>query len=152
MKPHHHSAMLTESTRTTGAIGSSVIIVIHTGPEEGRGESSAHERPPGARDGPTRNEMVKLSKEQKAELEALEKLSDDELDLSDIPERPIDWSTAKIGMHYKPDWQGITLTAGPERRGLVRGTRREHRESPQGHQPGSDGTHPEGKAPERKTS
>ena len=53
--------------------------------------------------------MVKLNDEQKAELEALEKLSDDELDLSDIPERPIDWSEAKIGMHYKPDWQDITL-------------------------------------------
>ena len=53
--------------------------------------------------------MVKLTEAQKAELEALEKLSDDELDLSDIPERPIDWSMAKIGMHYKPDWQDITL-------------------------------------------
>ena len=53
--------------------------------------------------------MVKLTDEQKAQLEALEKLSDDEIDLSDIPERPIDWATAKIGMHYKPDWQDITL-------------------------------------------
>ena len=53
--------------------------------------------------------MVKLTKAQKAELEALEKLSDDELDLSDIPERLIDWPTAKIGMHYKPDWQDVTL-------------------------------------------
>ena len=53
--------------------------------------------------------MVKLTEEQIAELEALEKLSDDEIDLSDIPEHPIDWSTAKIGMHYKPDWQNTTL-------------------------------------------
>ena len=53
--------------------------------------------------------MVKLTDEQKAELESLEKLSDDEIDFSDIPERPIDWSTAKIGMHYLPDWQNITL-------------------------------------------
>ena len=53
--------------------------------------------------------MVKLTDEQKAELEALEKLSDDEIDFSDIPERPIDWSTAKIGMHYQPDWRDITL-------------------------------------------
>ena len=53
--------------------------------------------------------MVKLTDEQKAQLEALEQLSDDEIDLSDIPERPIDWATAKIGMHYKPDWQDITL-------------------------------------------
>ena len=53
--------------------------------------------------------MVKLTDEQKAELEALEKLSDDEIDLSDIPEQPIDWSNAKVGMFYQPDWQDITF-------------------------------------------
>ena len=53
--------------------------------------------------------MVKLTEEQRAELQALEAMSDNEIDLSDIPERPIDWPTAKIGMHYKPDWQDITL-------------------------------------------
>ena len=53
--------------------------------------------------------MVKLTKEQKAELEALDKLSDDEIDLSDIPEQPIDWSKAKVGMFYQPDWQDVTL-------------------------------------------
>ena len=53
--------------------------------------------------------MVKLTDAQKAELEALEKLSDDEIDFSAIPERPIDWSKAKIGMNYKPDLQDITL-------------------------------------------
>ena len=53
--------------------------------------------------------MVKLTEEQKARLEALEKLPDDQIDFSDIPEKPIDWSKAKIGMFYKPDWQDITL-------------------------------------------
>ena len=53
--------------------------------------------------------MVKLTEEQRAELQALEAMSDDEIDLSDIPEREIDWSTAKIGMHYQPDWQDVTL-------------------------------------------
>ena len=53
--------------------------------------------------------MVKLTEKQRAELQALEAMSDDEIDLSDIPEREIDWSKAKIGMHYKPDWQDITL-------------------------------------------
>ncbi len=53
--------------------------------------------------------MVKLTDAQKAELEALEKLSEDEIDLSDIPEQPIDWSKAKRGMFYKPDWQDVTL-------------------------------------------
>ena len=53
--------------------------------------------------------MVKLTEEQKARLEALEKLSDDQLDFSDIPERPIDWSKAKVGMFYQPTWKQITL-------------------------------------------
>ena len=53
--------------------------------------------------------MVKLTDAQKAELEALEKLPDDEINFSDIPEQPIDWSKAKVGMFYKPDWQDITL-------------------------------------------
>ena len=53
--------------------------------------------------------MVKLTEKQRAELQALEAMSDDEIDLSDIPEREIDWSKAKIGMHYQPDWQDITL-------------------------------------------
>ena len=53
--------------------------------------------------------MVKLTEKQRAELQALEAMSDDEIDLSDIPEREIDWSKAKIGMHYKPEWQDITL-------------------------------------------
>ena len=53
--------------------------------------------------------MVKLTEEQRAELQALEAMSDDEIDLSDIPERPIDWSKAKRGMFYKPDWQDKTL-------------------------------------------
>ena len=54
--------------------------------------------------------MVKLTEEQKAELEALEAMPDDQIDYSDIPEMTeVDWSKAKIGMHYKPDWQDITL-------------------------------------------
>ena len=54
--------------------------------------------------------MVKLTDAQKAELEALEKLSDDEIDLSDIPEMTeAEWAKAKRGMFYQPDWQDITL-------------------------------------------
>ena len=34
--------------------------------------------------------MVKLTEKQRAELQALEAMSDDEIDLSDIPEREID--------------------------------------------------------------
>ena len=54
--------------------------------------------------------MVKLTDAQKAELEALEKLSDDDIDLSDIPEiTEEEWAKAKRGMFYKPDWQDVTL-------------------------------------------
>ena len=75
-------------------------------------------------------------------LEALEKLSDDEIDFSDIPEWPINWSTAKIGMHYKPDWQDNHPPVGPKRHRLVRGTRPEPGEDRRGHQPSPDGPHP----------
>ena len=53
--------------------------------------------------------MVKLTDKQRAELEALEAMPDDEIDLSDIPERPIDWSKAKIGVFYQPAWKEFTL-------------------------------------------
>ena len=54
--------------------------------------------------------MVKLTDEQRAELEALEAMPDDQIDFSDIPEMTdADWSKAKRGLFYKPDWQDITL-------------------------------------------
>ena len=40
--------------------------------------------------------MPKLTDQQRAELQALEEIPDDEIDLSDIPERDIDWSTYAI--------------------------------------------------------
>ena len=54
--------------------------------------------------------MVKLTEEQKAEFEALEAMPDDQIDYSDIPQMTeAEWSKAKRGMFYKPDWQNITL-------------------------------------------
>ncbi len=54
--------------------------------------------------------MVKLTDEQRAELEALEAMPDDQIDYSDIPEMTgAEWSKAKRGMFYKPYWQDITL-------------------------------------------
>ena len=53
--------------------------------------------------------MVKLTDGQKAMLEALGKLPDEEIDLSDIPERPIDWSKARIAPFYRPKWKDINL-------------------------------------------
>ena len=54
--------------------------------------------------------MVKLTEEQKADLEALEAMPDDRIDYSDIPEMTeAEWSKAKRGMCYQPDWKDITL-------------------------------------------
>lgn len=49
--------------------------------------------------------MVKLTDEQKAMLEALDKIPDEEIDFSDIPERPIDWSKARIAPFYRAKWK-----------------------------------------------
>ena len=52
--------------------------------------------------------MVKLTNEQKAMLEALDNMSDEEIDYSDIP--PItDWSGFRMGLFYRPKWKDITL-------------------------------------------
>ena len=55
--------------------------------------------------------MVKLTEEQRRELEALRNMPDDQIDFSDIPERPIDWSKARIAPFYRPIWKefGIRL-------------------------------------------
>ena len=52
--------------------------------------------------------MVKLTKEQKAMLEALDKIPDDEIDLSDIPEIT-DWSGVRMGLFYRPMWKDFSL-------------------------------------------
>ena len=54
--------------------------------------------------------MAKLTDQQRAELQALEEMSGDEIDLSDIPERDIDWSTARRGAMYQPVKQETNLT------------------------------------------
>ena len=67
--------------------------------------------------------MVKLTDAQKAELEALEKLSDDEIDLSDIPEQPIDWSKSQgrdvlrspTGRTSPSGWTGTSWTGSRNR-------------------------------------
>ena len=52
--------------------------------------------------------MVKLTEKQKRELEALRNMSDDEIDLSDIPEIT-DWSGFRMGLHYRPKWAEYSL-------------------------------------------
>ena len=51
---------------------------------------------------------VELSEEQKADLERLRNMPDDEIDTSDAPEI-LDWTNAKRGMFYRPVKQQITL-------------------------------------------
>ena len=52
---------------------------------------------------------MKLTEKQKAMLDALDKMPDDEIDYSDIPARPIDWSKARRGVFYRPVKREITL-------------------------------------------
>lgn len=49
-----------------------------------------------------------LLEKQKAEIEALAALPDDEIDTSDLPEI-LDWSGARRGLLYRPVKQQITL-------------------------------------------
>ncbi len=50
----------------------------------------------------------KLTKEQKADLAALEAVPDDRIDTSEIPELT-DWNEARRGLFYRPIKQQITL-------------------------------------------
>ena len=48
-----------------------------------------------------KKEGAELTGTQREEIEALEKLSDDQVDTSDIPE-VVDWSDARRGVFYRP--------------------------------------------------
>lgn len=51
-----------------------------------------------------------LTAEQKAELDALESLTDNDIDYTDIPELPDEfWKSAKRGVFYKPTKTSTTL-------------------------------------------
>ena len=52
--------------------------------------------------------MVKLTEEQKRQLEALDKIPDDEIDFSDIP-LITNWSGFRMGLHYRPKWAKFSL-------------------------------------------
>ena len=51
---------------------------------------------------------IKLTKKQKAEIEGLANLPDENIDTSDIPEI-LDWSGPRRGLLYRPVKQQITL-------------------------------------------
>ena len=57
----------------------------------------------------TKKKVVKLTEEQEKELEALRNMPDEEIDISDIPESPIDWSKARIAPFYRPKWKDISF-------------------------------------------
>ncbi len=52
--------------------------------------------------------MVKLTEQQKRDLETLRNMSDDEIDFSDIPEIT-DWSGFRMGLFYRPKWAEFSL-------------------------------------------
>ena len=49
-----------------------------------------------------------LTKSQRDELSALDRLSDDQIDTDDIPEA-LDWSNSKRGVFYRPVERQVTL-------------------------------------------
>ena len=53
---------------------------------------------------------MKLTEKQKAELQALAQMKDEDIDLSDIPERPVNRKTARRGVFYRPVKQQVTVT------------------------------------------
>ena len=55
-----------------------------------------------------KKEKSRLTDDQRAELDALERLPDDEIDTASIPEL-LDWSNAARGVFYRPMKQQITL-------------------------------------------
>ncbi|MYB84490.1 MAG: hypothetical protein F4X54_07135 [Chloroflexi bacterium] len=55
-----------------------------------------------------KKERAELTDEQRAEIEALERLPDDQIDTTDIPEL-LDWSDARRGVFYRPVKRQVTL-------------------------------------------
>lgn len=51
---------------------------------------------------------MKLTKKQAKELRALGRMKDEDIDLSDIPEK-LDWSNAVVGKFYRPMKKSLTI-------------------------------------------
>jgi uncharacterized protein (DUF4415 family) len=52
--------------------------------------------------------VQKVTRRQARELQALKRLKDEEIDLTDIPERA-DWSKAVVGKFYRPIKKSLTI-------------------------------------------
>ena len=50
-----------------------------------------------------------MTEQQKAELQALEEMGEEDIDLSDIPDRPPDWPPPKRGLFHQPVKREVTL-------------------------------------------
>ena len=94
--------------QTIGRTAGRLVVVVHTWParegEPGRIISARKPEPYEIR----RRKMVKLTEEQKRQLEALDKIPDDEIDFSDIP-RITDWSGFRMGLFHRPKWADFSL-------------------------------------------
>ncbi len=60
--------------------------------------------------------MQKLTKRQAKEINALKKLKDEEIDLTDIPETA-DWSKAVVRRFYRPVKQSLGVGTAKKQRG-----------------------------------
>ncbi len=67
-----------------------------------------------------KKESSELTTEQRAELQALDELPDDQIDTTDIPEL-LDWSNARRGVFYRPVKKQITLRIDADVIGWFRG-------------------------------
>lgn len=69
-----------------------------------------------------KKENSDLTAQQRADLQALEELPDDQIDTTDIPEI-FDWTGAKRGVFYRPVKQQITLRLDAECHFMVQSPR-----------------------------
>ena len=100
--------------RTIGVVGLVVLLVVHTWPDRvaekdaGQGVSLVLGKPQDAKGERMKEENTGFTDQQKAELDALAALPEDEIQKDDIPE-VLDWSGARRGVFYRPVKKQITL-------------------------------------------
>ncbi len=104
-----------ERWRTIGIIGTVAVLVVHTWPDpvrrvaKKRAASLAHERRRRMKEEHMKKARSNgLSERQRAEIEALAALPEDQINTQDLPEVR-DWTGAKRGLFYRPVKQQITL-------------------------------------------
>ena len=66
-------------------------------------------RPTGTKEGPIKSSSPKFTEQQKADLDALRDMPDEEINYSDIPET-VDWSAGQRSAFYQPVKRETVLT------------------------------------------